>query len=257
MAVVAIANAKGGSGKTTAAVLLATELANSGSKVVILDCDPLRLAADWVDRAGASGTISVVTDVTAANLPGYLRAFHRPDCDIIIDLSAARDVLVALALGVCDLALIAVQGSAMDARGAVQVLELIQFIEANARSRINRAVVLSRVNPLVTTHSLSKVRDLLLLRGMPMIETPIVERAAFRQMFERAGTLYTVEGDRNAVALEKARANMQAFARDVMRRAAGAGRADAGPYARMCYQREADAAVEERELLPVRQAAAR
>ncbi|NVP56499.1 ParA family protein [Mycoplana rhizolycopersici] len=237
MAVIAVANAKGGSGKTTAAVLLATELARSGSEVVIIDCDPLRLAAGWADRCG-DGRIFAITDATPATLPEYLRRLHRPGCDVIVDLSGARDVLLALTLGLCDLVLVPVQGSAMDAAGAMQVIELIQYIEANARGRINRAVVLSRVNPLVTTRSLRKVRDLLLLRGMAMIETPITERGAYREMFEHSGTLYTLNEARRS-SLEKARGNMQAFVRDVMARVEIGGRKAAGPFARMCYQHAA------------------
>ena len=47
MAVISIANAKGGSGKTTAAVLLATEFVQRGARTALLDCDDLKLAAGW------------------------------------------------------------------------------------------------------------------------------------------------------------------------------------------------------------------
>ncbi|MDF1634527.1 ParA family protein [Mycoplana sp. MJR14] len=235
MAVIAVANAKGGSGKTTTVALLATELARSGAEVVVLDCDPLGLAADWASRCGPDSRITAVTDITPGTLADHLRRLNRPDRHIIADLSAARDTLMAMALGLCDLALIPVQGSALDARGAIQVLELIQCIEANARAHINRAIVLSRVNPLVATRSLRTVRDLLLLRGMAMIETPVVERGAFREMFERSGTLYTLDAGqvRN---LDRAQANMQALARDVMARIERGGRDAHGPFAQLCYQ---------------------
>ncbi|MCD2181733.1 ParA family protein [Rhizobium sp. GN54] len=235
MAVIAVANAKGGSGKTTAVALLATELARSGAEVVVLDCDPLGLAADWAGRCGPESGIAAIADITAGTLADHLRRLNRPDRHIIADLSGARDTLMALALGLCDLALIPVQGSALDARGAIQVLELIQCIEANARANINRAVVLSRVNPLVATRSLRTVRDLLLLRGMAMIETPVVERAAYRAMFERPGTLYTLD-ERQVPNLGRAQANMQAFARDVMARIDHGGRDAHGPFASLCYQ---------------------
>lgn len=236
MAVIAVANAKGGSGKTTAVALLATELARSGAEVVVLDCDPLGLAGDWASRCGPDSRITAVTDIAPSNLPDHLRRLNGPGRHTIADLSGARETLMALALGLCDLALIPVQGSALDAKGAIQVLELIQCIEANARAQINRAVVLSRVNPLVATRSLRIVRDLLLLRGMAMIETPLVERAAFREMFERPGTLYTMN-ESQLPNLIKAQANMQAFARDAMARIERAGRAAHGPFAHLCYHR--------------------
>jgi ATPases involved in chromosome partitioning len=40
MPTVVIASPKGGAGKSTAAILLGTELAHAGASVVMLDCDP-------------------------------------------------------------------------------------------------------------------------------------------------------------------------------------------------------------------------
>jgi chromosome partitioning protein len=42
MPVIAFANPKGGAGKTTAALLLASELTTRGARVTIIDADPER-----------------------------------------------------------------------------------------------------------------------------------------------------------------------------------------------------------------------
>jgi chromosome partitioning protein len=44
MPVISFANPKGGAGKTTTALILATELADSGASVSIIDADPERWA---------------------------------------------------------------------------------------------------------------------------------------------------------------------------------------------------------------------
>ena len=49
MAIISLANAKGGAGKTTAALILATELARQGNRVVILDADPQRWITTWAE----------------------------------------------------------------------------------------------------------------------------------------------------------------------------------------------------------------
>jgi chromosome partitioning protein len=45
-----LASPKGGAGKTTSAVLLATELAQSGAAVAVIDADPNRNISEWAAR---------------------------------------------------------------------------------------------------------------------------------------------------------------------------------------------------------------
>ena len=216
MAVISVANAKGGSGKTTAAVLLASELVQRGAQVGLIDCDELRLAAGWARAARLGEALTLVENVAASNLTGHLRALRASQHHVVIDLSGARDSVVALAAGLSDLVLVPVQGCAMDSRGAAHVLELVELVSANAHIAINRAVVLSRVNPLVTTRALRNVKTMLEAAKIPVIDTPIIERSAFRDMFETGGTLYSVK-DGRVSNLDKAVLNMQVFAGDVLR----------------------------------------
>lgn len=215
MAVISVANAKGGSGKTTAAVLLATELVQRGARTALLDCDELKLAASWARAARLGEGLTLIDNVAASNLAGHLKALRNSHEHIVIDLSGARDALVAFAAGLSDLVLVPVQGCAMDSRGAAHVLELVGFVSANAHKPINRAVVLSRVNPLVTTRALRNVKALLDAAKIPVIGTPVIERSAFRDMFETGGTLYSMGGGRISN-LDKAIGNMQAFADEVL-----------------------------------------
>jgi chromosome partitioning protein len=216
MAVISVANAKGGSGKTTAAVLLATEFVERGARTALLDCDELKLAAGWARTARLDEGLTLVDTVAVSNLAGYLKALRATHDHVVIDLSGARDALVAFAAGLSDLVLVPVQGCAMDSRGAAHVLELIDLVSANSHKPINRAVVLSRVNPLVTTRALRSVKALLDAAKIPVIGTPVIERAAFRDMFETGGTLYSIGAGRTSNP-DKAILNMQAFADDVLR----------------------------------------
>ena len=63
MPVIAFANPKGGAGKTTSALLLATELANKGAAVTVIDADPERWISQWGKLPGKPDNITIVSDV--------------------------------------------------------------------------------------------------------------------------------------------------------------------------------------------------
>jgi chromosome partitioning protein len=77
-------------------------------------------------------------------------------------------------------------------------------------------VVLTRVSSLVTTRALQVVKGLLASRNVRVLETPIIERAAFRDVFDCGGTLQTMDPARVSN-LDKARENARLFADEVRR----------------------------------------
>ena len=52
MPVITLSSPKGGAGKTTAATILATELAERGAAVTIIDADPNKNVVDWSKLPG-------------------------------------------------------------------------------------------------------------------------------------------------------------------------------------------------------------
>jgi len=216
MPVITLANTKGGAGKTTAALILATELARYGARVTILDADPQHWISHWKDISGPIRNVEVISHVTMASIQGHIRE-NRDNTDyFIVDLAGARNTLMATAIGLSDHVLIPIQGCAMDARGGAQVLELLGQLEKQAGICIPHSVVLTRVNSLVTTRALQVVKELLSERRVTVLDTPIIERSAFRDIFDCGGTLQTMDVSRVSN-LEKACENARAFADEVRR----------------------------------------
>lgn len=217
MPVITFANTKGGAGKTTAVLLLATELARKGYRVTVLDADPQHWITRWYEISGHVRNLSVIDFVTSASLPQHLTECRDGTDYFIIDLPGARTPLLATAIGLSNHVLIPIQGCAMDARGGAQVLELLQYLEEKAKISIAHSVVLTRVNSLVTTRALQTVKALLHERQVPVLDTPIIERSAFRDIFDCGGTLYTMDANRVSN-LDKAQENARFFAEEMMRK---------------------------------------
>lgn len=241
MAVISFANVKGGAGKTTTALLLGMELVRQGYSVAVLDADPQGWIATWFELTAPNARFTVTKGVTTSNLPSHLRRLHGTVDHVLVDLSGAGDVLVALAAGLSDLVLVPVQGCALDGRGAARVLELIKYVEGNARTRIHHSVVLNRVSAVVTTNAIRNVMTMLAGRGVPMLQTAIIERSAYRDLFDHGGMLHELD-DGKVSNLGRARANAECFADEVLA-LIGCDR-DVAAYASLCYQREAAPSVQ-------------
>ncbi|MBP2558587.1 chromosome partitioning protein [Neorhizobium galegae] len=216
MPVISFANAKGGAGKTTAALLLATELAHQGFRVTVIDADPQRWISQWFETSGTVRNIEVVSEVTLASLQCHLREMASRTDYFIIDLAGARDALVTTAIGLSDHVMIPVQGSAMDAKGAAQILDLLAYMKERAGLVIPHSVVLTRVTSMVTTKALLTIKGLLAARGVHVLDTPIGERIAFKELFEIGGTLHTLDPAKVSN-IDKAKENARSYAQEVMR----------------------------------------
>ncbi|HME84483.1 MAG TPA: AAA family ATPase, partial [Roseiarcus sp.] len=60
MAIISICSPKGGVGKTTAATLIATTLAERGAGVIVIDADPNKSVVDWARLPGVPANLKVL-----------------------------------------------------------------------------------------------------------------------------------------------------------------------------------------------------
>lgn len=216
MPVISFANAKGGAGKTTAALLLSTELAHQGYRVAIIDCDPQHWITQWAEITGPVHNLEVISEASVASIQCHLRELASAADFVIVDLAGAKDALVTTAIGLSDHVIIPVQGSAMDAKGAAQILDLLAQMRDKANLDIAHSVVLTRVSSMVTTKALLAIKGLLAARGVNVLNTPIGERNAFKDLFEVGATLHTLDPAKVSN-VDKAKENAAAFAQEVIR----------------------------------------
>lgn len=215
MPVISFANPKGGAGKTTTALLLATELAARQAEVVIIDADPEKWISQWAALPSKPERIEIISDVTEDSIIEQIDSAAQRVHFVVVDLEGTASLMVANAIGMSDLVLIPIQGSSMDARGGAKTIRLIRNQERMARRPIAHSVVLTRTSAAVTSRALRNVQEQLEASGIEVFATTIVERAAFRDMFDYGGGLADL--DTNAVSnLAKARQNAEAFAGEVL-----------------------------------------
>lgn len=134
---------------------------------------------------------------------------------VIVDLEGTASLLVAKTIGMADFVVIPTQESSMDAKGAAKTIRLIRNSEKLSRRRIAHAVLLTRTGAAVTSRALRNVQEQLKASGTEIFETALVERAAFKDMFDFGGTLSGLAATQTSN-LEKAIQNAREFAGEVV-----------------------------------------
>ncbi|WP_108485532.1 ParA family protein [Oceaniglobus ichthyenteri] len=217
MPIISFANPKGGAGKTTTALILATQLAENGASVTLIDGDPERWISQWGDLPGKPDTITIVGSVSEDSIVDQIEEASGKTQFVIVDLEGTASLMVANAIGMSDLVLIPIQGSSMDARGGAKTIRLIANQAKMARRAIPHCVVFTRTSAAVRSRALRNVQEQLTASGIETCKTAIVERAAYRDLLDYGGTLSDLRGA-EVSNIEKAIDNAREFAGEVVAR---------------------------------------
>lgn len=137
MRTISVISQKGGAGKTTLAVHLATAATRDGLAVAVIDLDPQATARRWGDKRGAPP--EVVSD-HAVRLPALLDAARANGADMVfIDTAPNADQAALGAARAADLVLIPCRPSAFDIEAVEATLTLAEIARKPAYVVLNAA----------------------------------------------------------------------------------------------------------------------
>jgi len=193
MPIIVFASPKGGAGKSTAAVVLATELAQKGAAVTVIDADPNRPVSQWARRPGCPMTLTVIGSISEESIIETIEDASIRTAFVIVDLEGTASMTVAYAISRADLVVIPVQGSQLDAAEAAKAIRLIRQQEKAFSRSIPYAVLFTRTSLAIKPRTFRHVRDEFLNHGVPAFQTQMNERDAFRAIFSFGGTLESLD----------------------------------------------------------------
>ena len=211
MPTIVVASPKGGAGKSTTAVLLATELAHEGIPVTMLDCDPNRSLSLWAGQSDLPRNINVLSNITEADIVRTIKSNDQDGHIVVVDLEGVASRLVSRAISQADLVLTPMRATTLDATIGARALQLIAEEEEALDRKIPHAVVFTMTKAIVSKQHKgieASLRD----QGVDVIDPPLMERAAFSGLFAFGGDLYSMPEQGN---MDGARDNARAFAMQV------------------------------------------
>lgn len=219
MPTIVFVSPKGGAGKTTSALILAEQLARSTS-VTVIDADPNRPIERWARGDAKPERLQVIADADENNIIERIEEAAARTPFVIVDLEGTASKIVVLAISQADFVIVPTQGSQLDAEQAGRAFRLIQQQEKMMQRRVPSyrlpySVLLTRTNPAIRTRTLAHIGRGLIAAGIPVFETELNEREAFRAMFSFRLPLAGLKPSEVAN-VDRAIANAEDFAREVI-----------------------------------------
>jgi chromosome partitioning protein len=210
MPIIVFASPKGGVGKSTSALLLATELALNNATVTVIDADQNKPLSQWAAMEGCPANLTVLADVSESTIIDEIEAAAAKTSFVIVDLEGTANMIVAYAISRADLVVIPTQGSTLDGREAAKTQKLIRQQEKAFGITIPFAVLFTRTSTALKPRILRSIQNQFIQRGVRAFETQIHERDAYKALFSFGGTLSSL--DRTAVRnVDEAVINASAF----------------------------------------------
>lgn len=136
MQTIALIAQKGGVGKTTLAIHLATAFAAEGKATVLLDLDPQSSAAEWKDHRKAEAP--AVFSIQPARLAKVLEEARAIDTELtILDTAPHSESTALQAAQLADLVLIPCQPTIMDLRAMAKTIDILKLVKKPAYAILN------------------------------------------------------------------------------------------------------------------------
>ncbi|QLF84602.1 ParA-like dsDNA partitioning protein [Mycobacterium phage Gail] len=171
MTTISIVHTKGGVGKTTSAMYLATAAARQGIESAVIDADPQMSASKWSDQAASRG-IALPFEVTRC--PERLVI---PDRELVfVDTPPGTSVLIDQAIEEADLVIIPCGASPIEVERVWPTLDLCHTAPC--------IVLMTQVD--LRAKMVDVVRSKIKGEGVPVLNTLVTQRQSIKKAF---GTL--------------------------------------------------------------------
>ena len=176
MPVVAIVNQKGGTGKTTLAINLASVLAEKGA-VLLLDADPQASSQNWAAGEWTSPEGLAVKGMGKGNLLEQVRSVSREYDWIIIDGPPGISRTSADAVRAADLVLIPAKPSPLDVWAASDIVEAVRARQKTSNGTPKAAFVITMAQP--RTRLGRQIDAALSEMGIPVLQARTTQRVSY------------------------------------------------------------------------------
>jgi chromosome partitioning protein len=181
--IISFLNGKGGVGKTTTSINIATCLARQGHKVVMVDTDPQGSISNWYDESKCLFDLAeAASEKEVYTVRKQLKEYDY----VVIDGAAAISAISSAAVMVSDLVLIPVTPSPLDFAACGAILAVVEARE-NLQPVIARFLITKKV---ASAKMLEVLKESIADTGVPALRTGTTQRQVYIRTMMEGGTVF-------------------------------------------------------------------
>lgn len=180
--IVTVSSSKGGAGKTSTTMGLADYWSKRGMRVSMIDTDPNRSLARWIEKGREKGEFADIEFRHEPNdkmIIATARELSQNSDVLLIDVAGIASVSLLKAGGIADLVIIPAQPNEDDFLEAINTRNIVREAMELTDRFVACKTVITRAKPgtVVLKHILAQLEKL----KFPLFETVLYERTVFPQ----------------------------------------------------------------------------
>ncbi len=180
--VVTVSSSKGGAGKTSTTMGLADYWSTRGMRVGLIDTDPNRSLARWIEKGREKGEFADIAfqhEPDDKKIIATARELSRDADVLLIDVAGIASISLLKAAGIADLVIIPAQPNEDDFLEAINTRNIVREAMELTDRVVACKTVITRARPgtVVLKHILAQLEKL----KFPLFETVLYERTVFPQ----------------------------------------------------------------------------
>lgn len=195
MTVVVFGREKGGVGKTSLALSFTVVAAQAGVDVVLLDTDRQQSAANWLNLRVQNPELSKISILSNTSNPIYeLNSLAARYELVVCDIGALSYKALVECGVVADLYIIPTGTSDLDLTPAESLVSVLRKLPTPGKSSVDVRCLITKAPNTPKSTEIQKTRERLNANDIPVLDTVIATRSAWRSMANTGKALHELKG---------------------------------------------------------------